>query len=63
MRANCSFILFSMVSVFALRVQAQTAEPISKVFGMGDLRSRWRSFVADDSSELPARARRVRASC
>ncbi len=26
----------------------ETAEPISKVFGMGDLRSRWRSFVASD---------------
>ncbi|MDR3507615.1 MAG: FAD-dependent oxidoreductase [Caulobacteraceae bacterium] len=25
-----------------------TAEPISKVFGMGDLRSRWRSFVTSD---------------
>jgi len=25
-----------------------TAEPISKVFGMGDLKSRWRSFVTED---------------
>ena len=26
----------------------ERAEPISKVFGMGDLRSRWREFVAGD---------------
>jgi 2-polyprenyl-6-methoxyphenol hydroxylase-like FAD-dependent oxidoreductase len=25
-----------------------TAEPMSKVFGMGDLRSRWRSYVSED---------------
>ncbi len=27
---------------------SHTAEPISKVFGMGDLRSRWRSFVGSE---------------
>ncbi len=29
-----------------------TAEPISKVFGMGDLRSRWRNFVAEDQPAI-----------
>ena len=29
-----------------------TAEPISKVFGMGDLRSRWRAFVAEDQPAI-----------
>jgi 2-polyprenyl-6-methoxyphenol hydroxylase-like FAD-dependent oxidoreductase len=27
---------------------AETAEPMTKVFGMGDLRSRWRSLLAED---------------
>jgi len=29
-----------------------TAEPISKVFGMGDLRSRWRAFTAEDQPAI-----------
>jgi len=29
-----------------------TSEPISKVFGMGDLRSRWRAFVAEDQPAI-----------
>jgi hypothetical protein len=28
--------------------EPERSEPISKVFGMGDLKSRWRSFVAED---------------
>ena len=32
----------------ALWTDPTTAEPISKVFGMGDLKSRWRSFVSAD---------------
>ena len=32
----------------AIWTNPDTAEPISKVFGMGDLKSRWRSFISAD---------------
>ena len=38
----------SLLPGLALWTDPATSSPISKVFGMGDLRSRWRSFVSAD---------------
>lgn len=38
----------SLLPGIAAWTASATAQPISKVFGMGDLKSRWRSFVSPD---------------
>lgn len=38
----------SLLPGIAAWTAPSTAQPISKVFGMGDLKSRWRSFVSSD---------------
>jgi 2-polyprenyl-6-methoxyphenol hydroxylase-like FAD-dependent oxidoreductase len=42
----------SLLPGIAAWTDAATAQPISKVFGMGDLKSRWRSFVTPDQQAV-----------
>jgi 2-polyprenyl-6-methoxyphenol hydroxylase-like FAD-dependent oxidoreductase len=48
MAATTFDTICSLLPGIARWTDPATSEPISKVFGMGDLHSRWRSFVSED---------------